>query len=102
MAPIWPTGSIRACSNSRWSKSAGAKPTSLSLTLHNHDGQLKAPETGRYIRLALGWESGDDVTIGLVDKGAFRVDEVEESGPPDKIQIRARSADFTGPAASAG
>jgi phage protein D len=30
-------------------------------------------------------------------QGAFRVDEVEESGPPDKIQIRARSADFTGP-----
>jgi phage protein D len=29
------------------------------------------------------------------------VDEVEESGPPDKIQIRARSADFTGPPASA-
>jgi phage protein U len=29
MAPIWPTGSIRACSNSRWSKSAGARPTSF-------------------------------------------------------------------------
>jgi hypothetical protein len=42
--------------------------------------------------------SGEDVGVGLIDKGAFRVDEVEERGPPDKIQIRARSADFTGPA----
>lgn len=75
----------------------GGEADELSLTLHNHDGQLHAPTTGRYIRLALGWESGDDVTVGLVDKGAFKVDEVEESGPPDKIVIRARSADFTGP-----
>jgi hypothetical protein len=76
----------------------GGEADELSLTLHNHDGQLQAPTTGRYIRLLLGWESGDDVTVGLVDKGAFKVDEVEESGPPDKILIRARSADFTGPA----
>ncbi|NKJ43169.1 contractile injection system protein, VgrG/Pvc8 family [Novosphingobium sp. SG720] len=76
----------------------GGEADELSLTLQNHDGLLKVPETGRYIRLALGWESGDGVTIGLVDKGAFRVDEVEESGPPDKIMIRARSADFTGTA----
>jgi phage protein D len=76
----------------------GGEADELSLTLHNHDGQLRAPEEGRYIRLALGWVSGEDVGVGLIDKGAFRVDEVEESGPPDKIQIRARSADFTGPA----
>lgn len=76
----------------------GGEADELSLTLHNHDGQLVAPATGRTLHLALGWESGEDVVLGLVDKGAFRVDEVEERGPPDIIQIRARSADFTGPA----
>jgi len=35
------------------------------------------------------------VTVGLVDKGKFTVDEVEHSGPPDQITIRARAADFT-------
>jgi hypothetical protein len=39
----------------------GGEADELSLTLHNHDGQLVAPATGRYIRLALGWESGEDV-----------------------------------------
>jgi phage protein D len=39
----------------------GGEADELSLTLHNHDGQLRAPEEGRYIRLALGWVSGEDV-----------------------------------------
>jgi len=68
----------------------------LSLTLHNADGKLAAPRTGQILRLALGWASGEDVRVGLVDKGRFRVDEVEESGPPDIITIRARSADLSG------
>lgn len=74
----------------------GGEADELSLTLHNHDGALVAPTEGRYLALQIGWESGDDVQIGLVDKGRFRVDEVREGGPPDVIILRARSADFTG------
>lgn len=77
------------------SEKRGGEADELSLTLHNHDGRLAAPETGRFLSLALGWRSGGPAT-GLVGKGRFKVDEVEESGPPDVITIRARSADLGG------
>ncbi|MCY1672133.1 contractile injection system protein, VgrG/Pvc8 family [Novosphingobium sp. SL115] len=73
----------------------GGEADELSLTLQNHDGRLIAPETGRILTLSLGWRSGGTST-GLVGKGRFKVDEVEESGPPDIITIRARSADLAG------
>lgn len=74
----------------------GDEADTLYLTIHNHDGQLAPPKAGKVLTLALGWESGDDVLPGMVDKGSFRIDEVERSGPPDIITIRARSADLTG------
>lgn len=74
----------------------GEEADELSVTLHNHDGLLIAPDKGAVLALALGWVSGVDVPLGLVSKGRFRVDEVREGGPPDKVTIRARSADFTG------
>lgn len=77
------------------SEKRGDEADELSLTLHNHDGRLAAPETGRVLTLSLGWKVGGPFT-GLVGKGRFKVDEVEESGPPDVITIRARSADLGG------
>lgn len=74
----------------------GDEADTLDLTIHNHDGQLAPPKAGKVLTLALGWESGDDVLPGMVNKGSFRIDEVERSGPPDIITIRARSADLTG------
>lgn len=74
----------------------GGEADELSLTLQNADGTLAMPAPGKIIALALGWEQGDDVAVGLVDKGRFTVDEVEASGPPDRIMIRARSADLSG------
>ncbi|NOW46690.1 hypothetical protein FHW96_002850 [Novosphingobium sp. SG751A] len=69
----------------------------LSLSLQNVDGRLAVPSAGAILSLALGWESRiDDHPVGLIEKGRFRVDEVEESGPPDIITIRARSADLAG------
>lgn len=68
----------------------------LTLTLQNHDGALAVPEPGRVLLLSLGWRSGTDVPLGLVDKGRFTVDEVTLQGPPDMVEIRARSADLTG------
>lgn len=68
----------------------------INLVLHNTDGLLAVPRTGVRLALALGWESGADVPIGLVDKGRFTIDEIELSGPPDQVSIRGRSADLTG------
>lgn len=72
----------------------GEEADSLEVTIHNHDGAMVPPKAGATLLLSLGWTSGNDVTVGLVDKGRFKVDEVERSGPPDLISIRARAADF--------
>lgn len=69
---------------------------SLDLTLHNHDGKLAPVKAGQWLTVSLGWESGKDAAVGLVAKGRFKVDEVERSGPPDIVTIRARAADLTG------
>lgn len=68
----------------------------IDLVLHNTDGLLAIPRTGVRLALALGWEAGADVPLGLVDKGRFTIDEIELSGPPEQISIRGRSADLTG------
>lgn len=70
----------------------------LDIVLHNADGLLELPATGRVLTLSLGWASGDGVALGLVDKGRFTVDEVGMEGGdrPDRITIRARSADLAG------
>ena len=67
----------------------GMEADQLDLTLDDADGRLMLPPRGAVLALALGWE--DD---GLVDKGTFTVDEVEHSGAPDQVTIRARSADL--------
>jgi phage protein D len=61
----------------------------LELTLADHDGQIALPRKGATIELQLGWRGQP-----LVDKGSFEVDEVEHSGAPDQISIKARSADM--------
>ena len=45
---------------------------------------------GAVISLALGWKGEPLAT----QKGKFTVDEIEHSGSPDRLTIRARSADF--------
>lgn len=61
----------------------------LDLELDDSDGQLAIPRKEAEIELQIGWRGQQ-----LVDKGSFVVDEVEHSGAPDKITIRARSADM--------
>jgi len=68
----------------------------IDLTLQNTDGLLGIPRTGVRLSLALGWEAGADVPLGLVDKGRFTIDEIELSGEPEVMSIRGRSADLTG------
>lgn len=61
----------------------------LDLVLSDHDGKLALPRKGVKLDLSIGFAGQD-----LVDKGQFVVDEVEHSGAPDIVTIRARSADL--------
>lgn len=67
----------------------GVSSDSLTIELHDADGQLEIPPLGAKIELALGWKGSP-----LIDKGSYTVDELEYSGPPDKLTIYARSADL--------
>ena len=67
----------------------GLEADQLDIVLSDHDGLLTIPPKGAAVRLWLGWSNS-----GLVDKGQFIVDELEHSGAPDTLSIRARSADL--------
>ena len=67
----------------------GIEADQLSINLSDHDGLLSIPPKGAVVRLWLGWSD-----TGLVDKGTYTVDEIEHSGAPDMLSIRARSADL--------
>ena len=67
----------------------------LDLQIDDSDGRLALPAEGASLQLLLGWKQGTGVPAGLVGKGVFKVDEVEHSGPPDVVTVRARSADMT-------
>jgi phage protein D len=69
----------------------GMEADQLDVTLSDHDGLLAIPPRGAVLRVWLGWSDS-----GLVDKGSYTVDEVEHSGAPDVISLRARSADLRG------
>lgn len=72
------------------------KSDQLEIVLTDHDGALALPKEGAVLTVALGWERGTGVTVGLVSKGKFKVDDVKWAGPPDLITITARSADHGG------
>lgn len=61
----------------------------LDLELDDADGKIVLPRRGAVITLALGWKGQP-----LFPKGTFTVDEIEHTGAPDRLTIRARSADF--------
>jgi phage protein D len=61
----------------------------LDITLSDADGRLAIPPEGALLTLSLGFAGA------LVDKGQFKVDEIEHSGAPDVLTIRARAVDFT-------
>ncbi|KAF0115504.1 MAG: Late control protein D [Hyphomonadaceae bacterium] len=73
----------------------GNEADQLDLVLHDRDGDLEIPKTGALLKVELGWKYGENLPIGLIDKGSFKVDEISIAGPPDLITIRARSADLT-------
>ncbi|MGQ5525170.1 phage late control D family protein [Chitinimonas sp. PSY-7] len=67
----------------------GFEADQLDIVLLDHDGKLDIPPRGAALALSLGWQGSP-----LVDKGLYVVDEVEHSGAPDKLTLRARSADL--------
>lgn len=67
----------------------GMEADQLDIRLSDHDGLLAMPPKGATLRLWLGWSD-----TGLVDKGSYTADEIEHSGAPDVLGIRARSADL--------
>ncbi|CDL83943.1 phage late control D family protein [Xenorhabdus szentirmaii] len=69
----------------------GLESDQLDLELDDSDGQLALPSRGDVLTLELGWHGRP-----LTPKGKFIVDEIEHSGAPDRLTIRARSADFRG------
>ena len=67
----------------------GIEADTLDIQLSDHDGLLAIPPKDAVVRLWLGWSD-----TGLLDKGTYTVDELEHSGTPDVLSIRARSADM--------
>ena len=69
----------------------GFEADQLDIELDDTDGELDLPEKGVRLALSLGWTHS-----GVVDKGTYKVDELEHTGPPDRLIIRARSAEMDG------
>ena len=78
----------------RLTEKRGESSDELELVLHDHDSALVLPKEGARLTVSLGWERGSTVKPGLVGKGSFVVDELSWEGPPEKVTIRARSADM--------
>ncbi|AEK60851.1 phage late control D family protein [Collimonas fungivorans] len=71
------------------SECRGEESDQLDITLTDADGKLAIPRRGARINVQIGWTDS-----GLVDKGIFTVDEVEHSGVPDLLTLRARTANL--------
>lgn len=69
----------------------GFEADQLDVVLSDADGKLDLPPRGASLQVWIGWEDS-----GLIDKGHYTVDEIEHSGAPDVLTIRARSADLRG------
>lgn len=67
----------------------GFEADQLDIELDDADGMLTLPRRGAVLSLGIGWKDQP-----LVLKGKFTVDEIEHAGTPDRLTIRARSADF--------
>jgi uncharacterized protein len=79
----------------RVSERRGEMADQLDIDLDDSAQTLDIPKAGALLSVSLGWKGGGGTTPGFTDKGEFTVDEAEHSGPPNRIVIRARSADFT-------
>ena len=68
---------------------AGQQSDTVEIGLDNRNGRIALPRRGAEIRVSLGY-----VATGRVSMGRYTVDEVEVSGPPDKLVVRGKGADM--------
>ena len=69
----------------------GFSADTIEIALDDSDGKLAMPRRGATLQASIGWQGG-----ALVDKGTFKIDEVEHGGAPDVLTIRGKSADLSG------
>ena len=67
----------------------GMEADSVSIELSDHDGLLSIPPLNAELQVWIGWSH-----TGLVYKGKYFATEVDHSGMPDVLSIRATSADL--------
>lgn len=67
----------------------GFNADELTISVDDSQGDIALPPRGAELSISLGWQGEP-----LIYKGIYIVDEVFHSGPPDRIDITARSADF--------
>lgn len=67
----------------------GFNADELTISVDDSQGDIALPPRGAELSISLGWQGEP-----LLYKGIYIVDEVSHSGPPDRIDITARSADF--------
>lgn len=69
----------------------GFSADTIEIALDDSDNKLAMPRRGATLQASIGWQGGP-----LVDKGTFKIDEVEHGGAPDVLTIRGKSADLRG------
>lgn len=69
----------------------GFEADMLEIQLDDHDGKLAIPPRNALLSIAIGWKGAL-----LIDKGRYSVDEIQYSGAPDSLTLRARAADLKG------
>lgn len=65
----------------------GTESDDLTIDLDDPDGDLALPPTKALLSVSLGWKGQ-----GMIDKGLFKVDEIDYSWSPRRLTIRAKGA----------
>jgi phage protein D len=71
------------------SDESGLVADCMDITLDDRDFMVAVPPTGAVLKISIGYES-----TGVFYKGSYTVDEIEASGPPNKLVLRGKSADM--------
>lgn len=69
----------------------GFEADMLEIQLDDHHSKLAIPPRNALLSIAIGWKGAL-----LIDKGRYSVDEIQYSGAPDSLTLRARAADLKG------
>lgn len=64
----------------------------IALTDHDPADRVALPSTGAELKVSIGYETQNDMTLRYM--GLFVVDEIEQSGYPCEVVIRARAAPY--------